>query len=107
MAAASAPARAGVSRRPRNRGQFRRPGIADPAPLLVDADQVRRAAKVLAAARQLKPSRDQRSAWVWRHIAALQADIARRLADQAAASPEPQISAGGNDQAGAQESIDD
>lgn len=75
------------ARRPRNRGAFRKTGVADHAPLLgVGADEVSRAAKVLAAARKAAPKKEERSAWVWRHVAALQADIARRVA---ARSPEP------------------
>lgn len=66
------------ARRPRNRGAFRKAGVADPAPLLApDADEVSRAAKVLAAARKAKPAKEARSAWVWRHVAAMKADIAR------------------------------
>lgn len=66
---------------PRNRGAFRRPGTADDAPLLgTDGDEVRRAAKVLASARGTGQRAAERSAWVWQHIAALQADIERRAA---------------------------
>jgi hypothetical protein len=76
---------------PRHGGAFRKAGVADPAPLLVGADEVSRAAKVLAAARKAAPSKEERSAWVWRHVAALEADIARRLAARSTAhlAPEP------------------
>lgn len=68
---------------PRNHGQFRRAGRADPAPLLTETD-VTRAAKVLAASRSTPAQRAARSAWVWQHVAALRADIERRLAAKAA-----------------------
>lgn len=67
-------------RRPRNGGAFRKAGTADPAPLLADGDEVSRAAKVLSAARKAAPSKEERSKAIWRHVAALRADIARRLA---------------------------
>lgn len=75
---------------PRNRGAFRRPGTADDAPLLgTDGDEVRRAAKVLASARGKSQPRAERSAWVWQHVAALQADIERIRAAKAAAATPP------------------
>ncbi len=62
---------------PRNHGQFRQPRRADPAPLLSTSD-LSRAAKALAAARMTPAKRAARSEWVWQHVAALKADIARR-----------------------------
>ena len=68
-----------TGRQPRNGGRFRKQLRADPAPLLTETD-VSRAAKVMAAARMTPAKQAVRSEWVRQHIAALQADIARRKA---------------------------
>jgi hypothetical protein len=71
-------------KQPRHGGAFRRRGTADPAPLLTDADELRRAAKVLAGARNTGQRAAERSAWVWQHVAAMQAEIERLRAAKAA-----------------------